>query len=89
MNKIEDLILDVDHFINEDIQYNSYAFLAWYSNVSNFLLENYGKDSSIFKQFKAIKFATNMYEDIDCTLINQKACKQGLMEALSLLKQLR
>ena len=39
--------------------------------------------------FKDIKFATNMYEDVDCTMVNKKACKDGLVEAKKLLEKLK
>ena len=53
------------------------------------LEKEYGKASLAYKEFKDIKFATNMYEDVDCTMVNKKACKEGLVEAKKLLEKLK
>ena len=89
MNNIDSLILGINKFIEDDVQYNSYEFLAWYSDVDAFLEKEYGKTSLAYKEFKDIKFATNMYEDVDCTMVNKKACKDGLVEAKKLLEKLK
>ena len=60
MNSIDSLILGINKFIEDDVQYNSYEFLAWYSDVDAFLEKEYGKTSLAYKEFKDIKFATCM-----------------------------
>lgn len=89
MNSIDSLILGINKFIENDVQYNSYDFLSWYSAVDTYLEKEYGKASLAYKEFKDIKFATNMYEDTDCTIVNKKACKDGLVEAKKLLEKLK
>lgn len=88
MSNINKLILEIDSFIKNDVQYNSYEFLAWYSDVDTYLEKTYGRESLAYKTFKEIKFATNMYEEVDCTIINKKACKDGLLQAKKLLEKL-
>lgn len=88
MSSISDLIERINNIINNDVQYNSYEFLNWYSDVDNYLDYKFGKNSLAYKEFKDIKFATNMYEDNDCTIINKKACKEGLIDAKKLLEKL-
>ncbi len=88
MNNISDLIERINKIIENDVQYNSYEFLSWYSDVDGYLLDKFGKSSLAYKEFKDIKFATNMYEDNDCTIINKKACRDGLIDAKKLLEKL-
>ncbi len=88
MSSIDNLIERINKIIEDDVQYNSYEFLGWYSDVDNYLLDKFGKNSLAYKEFKDIKFATNMYEDNDCTIINKKACRQGLIDAKKLLEKL-
>ncbi len=89
MNNISDLIERINHIIEDDVQYNSYEFLNWYSDTNIYLERNFGKNSLAYKEFKGIKFATNMYEEDDCTIINKKACKEGLIQAKKILEMLK
>ncbi len=88
MSNISDLIDRINNIIRDDVQYNSYEFLSWYSDVDEFLDQKFGKNSLAYKEFKDIKFASNMYEDTDCTIVNMKACKEGLIDAKKLLEKL-
>lgn len=90
MEKLNTIIEQLNYLLKNDVKYNSYEFLCWFSNTERYLTENFGKDSNEYKTFKNIKFATNLYEDTnDNTVINCKACEDGLKQAKELLKSIK
>lgn len=90
MEKLNTLIKQLNYLLKNDVKYNSYEFLCWFSNTERYLKENYGQDSNEYKTFKDIKFASNLYEeDSDNTVVNTKACEGGLKQAKDLLKSLK
>lgn len=89
MEKLNTLIKQLNYLLKNDVKYNSYEFLCWFSNTERYLKENYGQDSIELKKFKDLKFASNLYEDeLDNTAVNYKACEDGLKKAKELLKSL-
>lgn len=86
MNGLSILIKQINYLIKHDVKYNSYEFLCFYDNMDTYLKDTYGKDSNFYKEFKQIKFASNLYEDDDNTVLNVEACLNGLLKAKELLK---
>ncbi len=86
MDELATLNKQIDYLVKHDVKYNSYEFLCFYGNMDSYLKKTVGKDSPLYREFKEIKFASNLYENDDNTFINVKACLDGLLKAKELLK---
>ncbi len=75
-------------FVDKNLTSDNNKFIAWKNSLIRFIEQYYGKDSTILKQFKDVKFSPMVYAIGTSDAIFKKYFNDGMNEILEDLKRL-
>ena len=86
--RLTSLLNEGFEFIDKNLTSDNKKFIAWKNSLIRFIEQYYGKDSTVFKQFKDVKFSPMVYPLGTSDAIFKKYFNDGMNEILEDLKRL-
>ncbi len=87
MIELDDLIKNIDILKNSKVTYKDTTFIAWKQTVTMWIINNYGKDSFVYDEFKKIKFYQETSKNLAHYILVEE-CAKGLELVKAILNNL-